>query len=82
MSVREMALRSIEVGTHCILHFTSFSMGMGFKNVKHDLPHSNRVTAYLVELVGFEAVLENLEVGNEFILVLSVHLDSRHRYVA
>jgi len=57
-------------------------MGMGFKNVKHDLPHSNRVTAYLVELVGFEAVLENLEVGNEFILVLSVHLDSRHRYVA
>lgn len=40
------------------------------------------MTAYLVELVGFEAVLENLEVGNEFILVLSVHLDSRHWYVA
>jgi len=64
------------------LHFTSLSTGMGFKNVKHDFLYNDKVTGYLFDLVGFEAVLENLEVGNEFILVLSIHLDSRHRQVA
>lgn len=82
MPVRQVVLGSIELGTHCILHFTSFSTRMGFKNVKHGLPYRDKITAYLFDLVGLEGVLENLEVGNEFILMLSIHLDSRHRQVA
>lgn len=55
---------------------------MGFKGVKYDLSHSGIVTTHLVDFFGFEDILENLEVGYEFILVLGIHLDSRHRYIA
>ena len=57
-------------------------MGMGFEGVKYDLPHSGVVTTCLFDLFGFEDILENLEVANEFILVLGIHLDSCHRYIA
>ena len=40
------------------------------------------VSGYLFDLLGFEDVLKNLEVGDELILVFSVHLHSRHGYVA
>lgn len=56
-------------------------MGMGFKGVKYALSHGGMVTTCLVDLFGFEDILENLEVANEFILVLGIHLDSRHRYI-
>ena len=38
--------------------------------------------AYLLDLVATESVLEDLEVGDELVLVLGVHLDTGHWYVA
>ena len=81
MPVRWKGLRSISVETYCILHLTSFSTRMGFEGVKYDLLHSGIVATYLVDFFGFEDILENLEVGDEFILVLGIHLDTRHRYI-
>ena len=37
---------------------------------------------YLLDLVATEGVLEDLEVGDELILVLRVHLDAVHRKIA
>ena len=37
---------------------------------------------YLLDLVATEGVLEDLEVGDELVLVLSVHFDTGHWYVA
>ena len=37
---------------------------------------------HLFDFVGAEGVLEDLEVGNELVLVLRVHLDASHRYIA
>ena len=37
--------------------------------------------AYLLDFVATEGVLEDLEVGDELVLVLGVHLDTGHWYV-
>lgn len=48
---------------------------MGFGNIKHNLSYTNTEYAYLIDLLGFEDVLKNLEVGDVLIFVLSVHLN-------
>ena len=82
MPVRWMTCDRFNVGTYCILHFTSFSIGMGFKSVRRYPPQSDTASAHLVNLLGLEGILKDLEVGNELILVLGVHLNSQHLHVA
>lgn len=57
-------------------------MGMGFDKVNQASPYSDRESANLFDLLGFEDILKNLEVGDKLIFVLSIHLDSRHLHVA
>lgn len=37
---------------------------------------------HLVDLLGFEGVLEDLEICDELVFVLGVHLDPGHRHIA
>ena len=82
MPVRWIRLRSTQMETYCILHFTSFSIGIGFECDQHELPHSDTASTHLFNFLGFEDILKNFEVGDELILMLSVHLNSRHLHVA
>ena len=38
--------------------------------------------AHLVDLLGFEHILEDLEVGDELVFMFCVHLDPCHRYIS
>lgn len=67
-----------------VLHFAFHKpfYGNRLRRVEHDLPRSDRLSAHLFNLFGFEEILKNLEVGDELILVLGIHLNSPHLHVA
>jgi hypothetical protein len=71
--------------THCILHFVSFSTGIGCVAAWRERCCCGRLEAiwtHLVDLLRFEDVLHDFVVREELVLVLRVHLDSPHRHIA
>ena len=53
---------------------------MAIGNVTEDVDWTAEET-HLLDLFCFEDVLEDFEIGDKFVFVLGIHLNSRHGYI-
>lgn len=69
---------------YCILHFTSFSICIGWYVLLVHVQRRNRSYSitYLVYFLLLEHRLQNLEVAQILVFMLRVHFDLRHWEIA
>ena len=81
-SVRTSRTRSVARATHCILHRTSRSTGMGCASKSARAAEKTADGTYLVDLIPLEGLLQHLVVGQVLVLGPRGKVDLAERHIA